>query len=132
MGVSVYRHKVIAFVTSAAFAGFAGVFFSYSEQYIAPNNFSFELSVLFLLAVTMGGRKSRLGPIIGAAIIVYLPNLLADISLFRIVAGIIAAAPTARKARAAIRTLAVGAKAAHDPPAQTRAGDASPAGIRAV
>lgn len=91
MGVSVYRHKVIAFVTSAAFAGFAGVFFAYSEQYIAPNNFSFELSVLFLLAVTMGGRKSRLGPLLGAAIIVYLPNLLADINLFRIVAGVIAA-----------------------------------------
>ena len=76
---------------SAAFAGFAGVLFAYSEQYIAPNNFSFELSVQFLLAVTMGGRKSRLGPILGAAIIVYLPNLLADIDLFRNVAGGIAA-----------------------------------------
>ena len=110
MGVSVYRHKVIAFVTSAAFAGFAGVFFSYSEQYIAPNNFSFELSVLFLLAVTMGGRKSRLGPIIGAAIIVYLPNLLADISLFRIVAGIIAA----------VAVLAGGASAIRDPDSRGR------------
>jgi branched-chain amino acid transport system permease protein len=90
MGVSVYRHKVIAFVLSAAFAGFAGVFFAYSEQYIAPNNFSFDLSIQFLLAVTMGGRKSRLGPILGAAIVVYLPNLLADIELFRVAAAIIA------------------------------------------
>ena len=90
MGVSVYRHKVIAFVASAAFAGFAGGLFAYSEQYIAPNNFSFELSIQFLLAVTMGGRKSRLGPIVGAAIVVYLPNLLADIDLFRIVAAAIA------------------------------------------
>ncbi len=91
MGVSVYRHKVIAFVTSAAFAGLAGVLFAYSEQYIAPNNFTFDLSILFLLAVTMGGRKSRLGPILGAAIVVYLPNLLSDIDLFRRVALIIAA-----------------------------------------
>jgi len=91
MGVSVYKHKVIAFVLSAAFCGLAGVLFAYSEQYVAPNNFTFELSVQFLLAVTMGGRKSRLGPILGAAIIVYLPNLLADIALFRIVAGGIAA-----------------------------------------
>ena len=91
MGVSVYKHKVIAFVLSAALCGVAGVLFAYSEQYVAPNNFSFELSVQFLLAVTMGGRKSRLGPILGAAIIVYLPNLLADIALFRIVAGGIAA-----------------------------------------
>ena len=90
MGVSVYRHKVVAFVLSAALAGLAGVLFAYSEQYVAPNNFTFELSVQFLLAVTMGGRKSRLGPILGAAIIVFLPNLLADIHLFRIIAGIIA------------------------------------------
>ena len=86
MGVSVYRHKVLAFALSAAFAGLAGSLFAYSEQYIAPNNFSFDLSIQFLLAVTMGGRKSRLGPIIGAAIVVYLPNLLADIDLFRNVA----------------------------------------------
>jgi branched-chain amino acid transport system permease protein len=66
------------------------VFFAYSEQYIAPNNFSFDLSIQFLLAVTMGGRKSRLGPILGAAIVVYLPNLLADIELFRVAAAIIA------------------------------------------
>ena len=103
MGVSVYRHKVVAFVISAAFAGFAGVFFAYSEQYIAPNNFSFDLSVQFLLAVTMGGRKSRLGPIIGAAIIVYLPNLLADISLFRIVAGGIAAVAVVAGGASALR-----------------------------
>ena len=91
MAVSVYRHKVLAFVMSAGFAGFAGVLFAYSEQYIAPNNFSFELSIQFLLAVTMGGRKSRVGPILGAAIVVYLPNLLADIGQFRAVAGGIAA-----------------------------------------
>ncbi len=91
MGVSVYKHKVIAFVLSAALSGLAGVLFAYSEQYVAPNNFTFELSVQFLLAVTMGGRKSRLGPILGAVIIVFLPNLLADIALFPMIAGAIAA-----------------------------------------
>jgi branched-chain amino acid transport system permease protein len=90
MGVSVYRHKVLAFVVSAGFAGLAGALFAYSEQYIAPNNFSFDLSIQFLLAVTMGGRKSRLGPILGAGIVVYLPNLLADIELFRTFALLIA------------------------------------------
>ncbi len=91
MGVSVYRHKVLAFVLSSGLAGLAGVLFAYSEQYIAPNNFSFELSIQFLLAVTMGGRKSRVGPMMGSAIVVYLPNLLADIDQFRVVAGGIAA-----------------------------------------
>ncbi len=90
MAVSVYKHKVLAFVVSAGFAGLAGVLFAYSEQYIAPNNFSFEQSITFLLAVTMGGRKSRVGPILGSAIVVYLPNLLSDIDQFRVVAAIIA------------------------------------------
>ncbi len=91
MGVSVYRYKVYAFVISAALAGLAGALFAWSERYVAPNSYGFELTVLFLLAVTMGGRKSRAGPIIGAAIIVMMPNILADIALVRIMAGVIAA-----------------------------------------
>ena len=90
MGVSVYRFKVIAFVISAGFAGLAGCLYAYSEQYISPNTYNNELAVLFLLAIIMGGRKSRLGAAIGAAIIVLLPKLLDDINLFRIVASIIA------------------------------------------
>ena len=92
MGVSVYRYKVYAFMISAGLAGLAGALFSYSEEYISPNTYSFELTILFLLAVTIGGRKSRLGPIVGAVIIVFLPNLLADIALFRLLAGAIAVA----------------------------------------
>ena len=90
MGVSVYRYKVLAFVISAGFAGLAGVLFAYSVQYLSPNNFGFELTITFLLAVTVGGRKSRSGPLIGAAIVVLLPNILADIVLFRYLAGLIA------------------------------------------
>nr|WP_063771692.1 branched-chain amino acid ABC transporter ATP-binding protein/permease [Cupriavidus necator] len=84
MGVSVYRYKVIAFVISAALAGLAGGLFAYSEEYIAPNNFTIELAVLFLLAVTLGGRRSRTGAILGAAVVVVLPNLLSDPFLFRL------------------------------------------------
>ena len=90
MGVSVYRFKVIAFVISAGFAGLAGCLYAYSEQYISPNTYNNELAVLFLLGIIMGGRKSRLGAVIGAAIIVLLPKLLDDINLFRIVASVIA------------------------------------------
>jgi branched-chain amino acid transport system permease protein len=86
MGVSVYRYKVYAFIISAGFAGLAGCMYSYSEQYISPNTYVIELSVLFLLAVIMGGRKSRIGAILGSFIIVMLPKLLDDIELFRIVA----------------------------------------------
>ena len=83
MGVSVYRYKVYAFVISAALAGLAGSLYAYSEQYISPNTYNFELTILFLLAVIMGGRKSRIGSLIGAFIVVMLPSLLADIDLFR-------------------------------------------------
>ena len=86
MGVSVYRYKVYAFVISAGFAGLSGALYAYSEQYISPNTYNFELTVLFLLAIIMGGRKTRSGALLGAAIIVVLPKLLDDIALFRIIA----------------------------------------------
>jgi branched-chain amino acid transport system permease protein len=85
MGVSVYRYKVYAFVISAGFAGLAGALYAFSEQYISPNSYNFELTVLFLLAVIMGGRKSRIGAMLGAAIIVLLPKLLDDVEMFRYV-----------------------------------------------
>ncbi|MGJ9416194.1 ATP-binding cassette domain-containing protein [Massilia sp. CMS3.1] len=86
MGVSVYRYKVYAFVISAGFAGLAGSLYAYSEQYISPNTYNFELTILFLLAVIMGGRKTRTGAILGAIIVVMLPSLLSDIALFRQIA----------------------------------------------
>ena len=90
MGVSVYLYKVFAFVISAGFAGLAGCLYAYSEQYISPNTYNFELTVLFLLAVIMGGRKTRSGALLGAAIIVILPKLLDDLALFRSVATVLA------------------------------------------
>jgi branched-chain amino acid transport system permease protein len=90
MGVSVYRYKVYAFVISAALAGLAGSLYAYSEQYISPNTYTFELTVMFLLAIIMGGRKTRTGALLGAAIIVMLPKLLDDLEVFRIGAVVLA------------------------------------------
>ena len=90
MGVSVYRYKVYAFVISAGLAGLAGSLYAYSEQYISPNTYNFELTVLFLLAIIMGGRKTRTGALLGATIIVLLPKLLDDLELFRSVAAVLA------------------------------------------
>ncbi len=92
MGVSVYKYKVFAFVISAGFAGLAGSLYAYSEQYISPNTYNFELTVLFLLATIMGGRKTRSGAILGAAIIVLLPKLLDDLEIFRYVSSLLAIA----------------------------------------
>ncbi|WP_205627236.1 ABC transporter permease subunit [Herbaspirillum rhizosphaerae] len=90
MGVSVYRYKVYAFIISAALAGLSGALYAYSEEYISPNTYNFELTILFLLAVIMGGRKSRIGSLIGALIVVMLPSLLSDIELFRQIATVAA------------------------------------------
>jgi branched-chain amino acid transport system permease protein len=113
MGVSVYRYKVFAFVISAALAGLAGCLYAYSEEYISPNTYNFELTILFLLAVIMGGRKSRTGSLIGALIVVMLPSLLADIELFRQIAtvaaviGVLASAFLLWKKRKTPREVAV-------------------------
>jgi branched-chain amino acid transport system permease protein len=113
MGVSVYRYKVYAFVISAGLAGLAGSLYSYSEEYISPNTYNFELTILFLLAVIMGGRKSRTGSLIGAMIVVMLPSLLSDIDLFRDIAttaavvAVIAAAWLLMKKIRTVRQIAV-------------------------
>jgi branched-chain amino acid transport system permease protein len=113
MGVSVYRYKVYAFVISAALAGLAGGLYTYSEEYISPNTYNFELTILFLLAVIMGGRKSRTGSLLGAMIVVLLPSLLSDIELFRQIATVAAVAAVASaawllaKKRKSVREIAV-------------------------
>ena len=113
MGVSVYRYKVFAFVFSAGLAGLAGSLYTYSEEYISPNTYNFELTILFLLAVIMGGRKTRSGPLVGAAIVVMLPSLLSDIELFRQIAytaaaiGMVASLWLLAKKRKTIREVAV-------------------------
>ena len=113
MGVSVYRYKVYAFVISAGLAGLAGALYAYSEQYISPNTYNFELTVLFLLAVIMGGRKSRSGAMLGAAIVVLLPKLLDDIEMFRWVAVLLATAVTVgavlglQRGKVSLKTVAV-------------------------
>ncbi|CAL8476203.1 ABC transporter permease subunit [Caballeronia sp. S22] len=103
MGVSVYRYKVYAFVISAGFAGLAGCLYSYSEQYISPNTYNFELTILFLLAIIMGGRKTRTGAIIGSTVIVMLPKLLDDIANFRVVATALAVVVVAGAVLALVR-----------------------------
>ena len=113
MGVSVYRYKVYAFVISAALAGLAGSLYAYSDEYISPNTYNFELTILFLLAVIMGGRKTRSGPLVGALIVVMLPSLLSDIDLFRMiaitaaVAGVLAGAFLLIGKRKTLRQIAV-------------------------
>jgi branched-chain amino acid transport system permease protein len=72
MGIDVRRTKIIAFVFSTAYAGVAGALYAHLNRYIAPDAFHLGESINFLLIVVVGGMGTLLGPLMGAAIIVYL------------------------------------------------------------
>ena len=74
-GVNRYRFKVTAFVLSAAFAGLAGALFIHIDKYIGPTTFSLQLSILFLIALIFGGLRSIAGNVIGAFLVVVLPDV---------------------------------------------------------
>lgn len=82
MGVGTYRHKVIAFAFGSGLGGLAGGLYSFNFQYLDPHSFTYELMVILLLGVVLGGRKSLWGAVVGAAFIVLLPNLLSNPTMF--------------------------------------------------
>jgi branched-chain amino acid transport system permease protein len=76
MGVNTFRFKLWAFVIGAGIGGLSGALYAGQVQYVAPTNFNIINSMLFLVAVVLGGQGNKLGVIFGAFIIVYLPNRL--------------------------------------------------------
>ncbi len=84
MGVGTYRHKVAAFAIGSALGSFAGGLYAFNFQYLQPHSFVYELMVILLLGVVLGGRKSLWGAFVGAALIVLLPNLLSNRMLFQV------------------------------------------------
>jgi ABC-type branched-subunit amino acid transport system ATPase component/ABC-type branched-subunit amino acid transport system permease subunit len=85
VGINVYRLKVLVFVISAAFAGFGGTLFAHQQNYVSPDNFQFFSSVFFLLAVLFGGAGTLMGPVIGAAVLTILPEILQEFDKFRLI-----------------------------------------------
>ena len=88
MGVGTYRHKVIAFALGSSLGGLAGGLYAFNFQYLQPQSFTYELMVILLLGVVLGGRKSLWGAFVGAAFIVLLPNLLSNRLLFQVFSAI--------------------------------------------
>lgn len=76
LGVNVTAIRTLAFVVAAMTAGIAGSFYAFLNAYISPDIFTFSDSVRFLLMVILGGAASTFGPVVGAAILTYLPELL--------------------------------------------------------
>src|SRR5512137_1875856 len=84
MGVGTYRHKVAGFALGSALGSLAGGLYAFNFQYLQPGSFVYELMVILLLGIVLGGRKSLWGALVGATIIVLLPNLLSNRLLFQI------------------------------------------------
>src|SRR5207237_2242843 len=83
IGLNPVTIKTAAFAMSAVFAGLAGAIFAPLMMFVAPDSFPFSQSILFLLAVMVGGAGFVLGPLIGAAVTVLLPELLSYLAEYR-------------------------------------------------
>jgi ABC-type branched-subunit amino acid transport system ATPase component/ABC-type branched-subunit amino acid transport system permease subunit len=108
LGVSAARQKQLAFILSGVFGGLAGALFTYSQGYIAPNSFGFETSVTLLLAMMIGGKKTRSGALLGAGVVIYLPVALNSQEAFQWVSGLVALVVVALAARKAAKESSLG------------------------
>jgi branched-chain amino acid transport system permease protein len=74
MGVDVTRHKVLAFVIGAVFAGMAGCLFGHFTMYLHTNTFTFVKSFEIIIMVAIGGLGSIEGAVLGAVLLTVLPE----------------------------------------------------------
>ncbi len=84
VGLNPVAIKALAFALSAACAGLAGALFAPLSGFVTPSTFAFLQSILFVLVVIVGGAGTVSGPLVGAAIVVLLPELLAGLAEYRL------------------------------------------------
>ena len=83
MGVNVTRAKMSAFVMSAFFGGVAGVLYSHNLATLQAVKFDYNLSILILVFVVLGGIGNLRGSVIAAAVLTVLPELLRSMNDYR-------------------------------------------------
>lgn len=76
LGIDVRGYKLLAFAIGSAYGGLAGALYAPLVEFIDPAPFALGPSLLFLLMVVVGGAGSFLGPFVGAAVAVLLPEWL--------------------------------------------------------
>lgn len=76
LGINVARYKLMAFVLSAIYASVAGGYFVLFDGFVTPDTASFLRSIEFVVMAVLGGLGSIFGSIVGAAILVILPQFL--------------------------------------------------------
>ena len=79
-GISKPRMLIAIFLFAGALAAIAGGLFASLQTYITPDAFTFDLSVLFFIAILIGGRGSILGPLLGTMILTVLPEIAAPLA----------------------------------------------------
>jgi branched-chain amino acid transport system permease protein len=85
MGINTTKYKVVAFVVGAFFAGVGGVLYAHQIRFIQPSNFSFILSIQFIVMVVLGGMGSITGSVVAAIILTVLPEALRGVEQYRLV-----------------------------------------------
>jgi len=90
-GINVYRYRLAATVIACFFAGVVGAFYAHYQTMLVPNTFSFLLSIYVQMFALIGGLGYFIaGPIVGAGVMVFLPELLRVTEQFQpIVFGIL-------------------------------------------
>ncbi len=76
LGIKVLRYKTIGLSICAFFGGIAGIYFAPYNETISPESFTIWASMLILIQMVVGGRVSLWGPVIGAATLTILPEVL--------------------------------------------------------
>lgn len=85
MGIDIVRYKLIAFMTSAFFAGIAGALYAHEVHYVSPDTFTGSESAAVLAMMVVGGIGSIPGSILGGMVLTILPELLRSFGNIRLV-----------------------------------------------
>src|SRR3954468_4141801 len=76
LGHNVHGYKLTAFVVAAAYAGFAGGLLGVLQAFMPPDAFTFDTSGQLVMQTAIGGRGTLLGPLVGAAVWLFLQDFL--------------------------------------------------------
>ena len=85
LGVDIRRYTLLAFAIGAGLGGVSGALFAPLVQYLDPAPFNLGYSLSLLLMVIVGGTGTVLGPFVGAAVAVLLPEALRGVGDYYLV-----------------------------------------------
>ena len=82
-GVDTTRYKIQAFVLAAFYAGIAGSFYAHFVKYISPDSFTINESFILLAMLAFGGQGNLIGPMVGAAALILIPEIFRPLQEYR-------------------------------------------------